>query len=437
MYTPPSPGSRIIIVGGGCFGLSTAYALALKKKYNVVVYDRQSIPAKDAASSDINKCVRYDYGNQRLYMYLTMEAMSHWHQWNKERADEHESPVFTPSGVLIMGYQGKFGSYEEQSMQAIREAGYGHAIEQLLTPDVIIKRYPQFEQTVKNGYNIAYLNKEGGWCDSSEAIKHLYRKCVKEGVQFVVGQEQGCFQQLWLNDNNNTVKGIITKDGIHHAADTVLMATGAWTASLVNVQDQLLATGHVVMHFQPDEPTRQIMTNQPVWCADIARTGYYGFPVNANGTLKIAHHFNKGYLNPINDVSTPRTKLNHANDTIPISGLEHARSALDEILPMTSKMDITYSRICWYSDSLDGGFLISPHPSYKNLVIASGDSGHAMKMLPVIGFKIRDVIEGMETDYTRAWAWRTTIKKDLDPNNEHLTLDDDRFATKDELLARF
>lgn len=50
-YTPPEPGNKIIIVGGGAFGLSTAYALSLKDKYEVWVFDRQPIPAPDAASS--------------------------------------------------------------------------------------------------------------------------------------------------------------------------------------------------------------------------------------------------------------------------------------------------------------------------------------------------------------------------------------------------
>lgn len=51
-YTAPKPGSKIIIVGGGAFGLSTAYALALKKKYDIWVFDRAaSIPAPDAAST--------------------------------------------------------------------------------------------------------------------------------------------------------------------------------------------------------------------------------------------------------------------------------------------------------------------------------------------------------------------------------------------------
>lgn len=32
-----------------------------------------------------------------------------------------------------------------------------------------------------------------------------------------------------------------------------------------------------------------------------------------------------------------------------------------------------------YSDSIDGDFVITPHPDYKNLVVAAGDSGHGMK----------------------------------------------------------
>lgn len=50
-YTAPTPGSKIIIVGGGCFGLSTAYALSLKRQYEICVFDRQTIPCPDAAST--------------------------------------------------------------------------------------------------------------------------------------------------------------------------------------------------------------------------------------------------------------------------------------------------------------------------------------------------------------------------------------------------
>lgn len=50
------PASPIIIVGAGCFGLSTAYHLLKRGFTNVTVLDRaETLPAKDAASTDLNK----------------------------------------------------------------------------------------------------------------------------------------------------------------------------------------------------------------------------------------------------------------------------------------------------------------------------------------------------------------------------------------------
>ena len=48
--------SQILIVGAGCFGLSTGYHLLRRGYKNVTILDRSPIlPAPDAASTDINK----------------------------------------------------------------------------------------------------------------------------------------------------------------------------------------------------------------------------------------------------------------------------------------------------------------------------------------------------------------------------------------------
>lgn len=56
MYEPPKPGSKIIIVGAGCFGLATALSLSLDKDkgYDIHVYDKGVIPISDAASTGEN-----------------------------------------------------------------------------------------------------------------------------------------------------------------------------------------------------------------------------------------------------------------------------------------------------------------------------------------------------------------------------------------------
>lgn len=56
MMTNVDPESPIVIVGAGCFGLSTAYHLLKRGFTNVTVLDRAEVlPAKDAASTDLNK----------------------------------------------------------------------------------------------------------------------------------------------------------------------------------------------------------------------------------------------------------------------------------------------------------------------------------------------------------------------------------------------
>ncbi|ORZ03634.1 FAD dependent oxidoreductase [Syncephalastrum racemosum] len=406
MHTPPAAGSKIVIVGAGAFGLSTAYALSTKKKYDIWVYDRDSIPIPDAASTDINKAVRVEYGENAIYTDLMLSALPVWREWNEERKVQGLPPVYNETGVLMLGKDGKFSSYEEASMRLLQERGHGGSLEEL-DAEAIKTRFPVFGDAVKAGYDKACFNHQGGWCHSSEAIIHLYQKCVANGVHFVLGPELGSFTHLELAGDK--VTGIRTKDGEVHEADLVVMATGAWTPALLrDMNSALLATGQTVVQFVlPDDLNASLSATMPVWCANITETGMYGFPPNADGKLKVARHsFGFGYLNPEDGISVPRTHSTHSADTIPLSALKRTRAFLDSFFPFTSRLNVSYARVCWYCDTVDGDFLVAPHPKWSNLIVAAGDSGHGMKFLPVIGFNICDVIESRETVYTKRWAYR-------------------------------
>ncbi|KAK1086110.1 hypothetical protein LTR48_003899 [Friedmanniomyces endolithicus] len=61
-------------------------------------------------------------------------------------------------------------------------------------------------------------------------------------------------------------------------------------------------------------------------------------------------------------------------------------------------------------DTPVGDWLISYHPTYRNLFVATGGSGHAYKFLPVVGESIVDVVMGEERDELGAelgkkWKW--------------------------------
>lgn len=80
---------EVLIVGAGCFGLSTAYYLlggddregtmiTSTPRYTVTIIDSSpTVPAPDAASSDINKIVRSTYADGH-YTGLAREAIALW-----------------------------------------------------------------------------------------------------------------------------------------------------------------------------------------------------------------------------------------------------------------------------------------------------------------------------------------------------------------------
>ena len=73
--------TSVLIVGAGEFGTSTAVSLLRTGKYSkVTVIDRAPVlPAVDAASTDINKVVRWDYSDAD-YCRLAREAIVEWNK---------------------------------------------------------------------------------------------------------------------------------------------------------------------------------------------------------------------------------------------------------------------------------------------------------------------------------------------------------------------
>jgi len=51
--------------------------------------------------------------------------------------------------------------------------------------------------------------------------------------------------------------------------------------------------------------------------------------------------------------------------------------------------------------------LITYHPQYKSLFLATGGSGHGFKFFPVIGDRIVDAIEHkLDAKFGHEWRWR-------------------------------
>jgi sarcosine oxidase / L-pipecolate oxidase len=220
------------------------------------------------------------------------------------------------------------------------------------------------------------------------------------------------------------VRGVRLSDGSDLEADLTVLATGAWTPSLVDLNRRAVATGQVLAYVDLTDEEQAALEGIPTLLN--LSTGYFVI-TPANKTLKVARH-SYGYLNPTENKTTagtvgaagaltggsitsaPATHLTTpAVTSIPPADEAALRAAMCEMVPLPGLRERPFkeTKLCWYTDTVDGDFIIDYHPDYRSLFLATGGSGHGFKFLPVIGDRIAATMFGNCPEAFRGkWAFR-------------------------------
>jgi glycine/D-amino acid oxidase-like deaminating enzyme len=375
----------ILIIGGGEFGLTAALALRLRG-WHVTVWEAGTIPRPTAASTDISKVVRMDYGTDELHTRLGELALEGWQRWNHD----WQQTLYRPDGFLVLTrHEFTSGSFEADSFAFLRSRG--HQLRPLDAP-AIATRYPAWASA---GFRHGYLNPSGGWAASGQTMSALATKARAAGV--IIREHTPCLRLL---EKDSRIIGAVDGEGTEHRADLVLVAAGAWTPTLLpHLAHVMWATGQPVFHFHVADPRAYQAPHFPVWAGDIARTGWYGFPALSDGTLKIANHGPGRRIHP----DAPRE--------VNAGEIAHARQFLRDSLPQLADAPLLSTRLCLYCDTFDGRCWIDHDADRAGLIIAAGDSGHAFKFAPVLGDLIADVVEQKENPLAQAFRTRQPSTK--------------------------
>jgi glycine/D-amino acid oxidase-like deaminating enzyme len=177
------------------------------------------------------------------------------------------------------------------------------------------------------------------------------------------------------------------------------MAVGAWTPYLLPFTKKFFrASGQPVFHLKPPRPDLFAPERFPVFGADITTTGYYGFPLNREGIVKIANHGPGREMSP----ESPQRIVTSEEE-------ENLRKFLSWTFPALAEAPIVYTRLCMYCETHDGDFWIAPDPERKGLVIAAGDCGHGFKFAPVLGEIIADAVEEKSAPILEKFRWRPEV----------------------------
>jgi glycine/D-amino acid oxidase-like deaminating enzyme len=360
--------ARVVVVGAGIFGVTAAIVLRTRG-HDVTIVDPGPIPHPLAESTDISKIVRLDYGADEAYTEMMESALDGWRRWNARWT----TPLFHETGVLFVS-KGPMepGGFEHDSYEVLQRRG--HRLERL-DAQALKARFPQWNAA---RFVDGYYNPEGGWAESGAVVTELAREAAALGVRVA-----GDVAVASLVTSGSRIEGVLTADGVRIAGDIVVVAAGAWTQSLVpSMAPHLRAVGQPVFHLEPAGSEAFEARVFPVFGADIARTGWYGFPIH-HGVVKIANH---GVGRQMHPESVERLVTEEQHDEL--------RAFLVDAFPGLAHAPIVRTRLCVYCDTWDQHFWIAPDPTLSGLVVAAGGSGHAFKFAPVVGSWIADAVDG-------------------------------------------
>ncbi len=373
---------RVIVTGSGIFGVTAARALS-RRGHAVFLLDPGPLPHPLAASTDLSKVVRLEYGADQLYTAAMARALAGFRAWNIEFGKTY----FHETGVLFTTRQNLLpGSFEYDSLQCV--GGRGHPIAQLSETEIAV-RFPAWNSA---RYPHAIFDREGGWVESGALVARLIEAARADGVTLIETQVTK------LRQDGRRITGVFDAHGVAHAADHVVFAGGAWTHHVLpELRGAFRSVGMPVFHLAPRQPRDFAADRFPVFGADISRTGYYGFPLHPTaGVVKIANH---GIGREMHPESSERA--------VTPAEVAHLRAFVADTFPGLVDAELVYTRVCLYSDTRDGHFWIANDPTRDGLTVAAGGSGHAFKFAPLLGDWTADAVEGRTSQELERFRWRT------------------------------
>jgi len=400
MTTPLFKYSRILIVGAGTWGCSTALHLARRGYKSITVLDIHPVPSPISAGNDINKILELGSfaGNNEDEVYISKKLLAAATEgWLN---DPVFKGYFHETGCILAATSADARAHLNASDGPSEADGW-----------VPLKNEDDFRATMPEGILTGdfpgwdgWWKKTGaGWVHARKSMESAAREAARLGVKLITGPRAGNVTELIYE--NSDVKGAITADGTKHLADRTILCAGANAGRLLDMKYQLRPTAWTLAHVRLTPEEAQTYKNLPVLFN--IELGFFMEPDEDNHDLKICDE-HPGYCNWMpGDHAGDRYCVPFDNHQIPLESEERVRRFLRETMPQLADRPFSFARICWCADTPNRAFLISKHPDYPSLVLGVGGSGHGFAHIPAIGAFITDAMEDkLDERMKHSFRWR-------------------------------
>jgi sarcosine oxidase len=357
----------VIVVGLGSMGSAACHHLA-GRGARVLGLERFDIPHALGSHHGASRMIRLAYFEHPDYVALLLRAYELWDLLERESGQR----ILHVTGGLYLGRPDS--ELISGSMRAARAHGLAHEV---LDRAQIAARFPQFDLPADT---IGFHEARAGFLLPELAVATHAGQAMRRGAEL-----HGCEPVTSWDAAGDRVT-VRTGRGVYHARHLVF-AGGAWSGRLVrDLGVELKVTRQTLGWFWPRAPESFALGRLPVWAVDPAHGGpyrgiYYGFPMMPDAPgVKIALHW------PTAEAVDPDTV-----DRRPLAGDEGPlREAVRRCLPAADGPLLSL-RVCLYTSSPDGDFIIDRHPRHERVTVACGFSGHGFKFASVIGEVLADL----------------------------------------------
>ncbi|KAI0877796.1 sarcosine oxidase [Hypoxylon argillaceum] len=394
-----------LVVGAGVFGATTA--LELKRQFpeaRVTLLDRVNFPSPSAASHDVNKIIRADYGDI-LYMKLALEAQTLW------RTDPIYKPYYHETGMLYAENTGLGKSFIEN----YKTLGFQHASELISPPDAK-ERFGAFKDANWTGVTDTYFNPKSAWGDGAGALKSVIEAAIDYGVEFKVAP----VAKLSINSSKNCV-GVFLEDSTELQADKVIVAMGAWTPTFLAESaidcesllagDRMIAAGAIQCCATVPPEHSDLFKNSPVMVNLMDHTIGECIPPTEDGKIKFNYEvsFTNNLLHQPSGkvISVPPSRPSRSTwgQDVPQGLKDEIHTVMRHIYGHRVKLlKIDGYRMDCVTPNQD--WIIARHPQVNSLYFATGGSFHSWKFMPTIGRYAVQMVKGeLSDELSSRWAW--------------------------------
>ncbi|XP_034024930.1 peroxisomal sarcosine oxidase [Thalassophryne amazonica] len=379
-----------VVIGAGVQGSFTAYQLAKKKKKTLLL-EQFVLPHTRGSSHGQTRIIRKAY-EQHFYVQLMGESYDLWAQLEREAGVK----LYRRTGLLVLGPE-KSQAYEQvrNTLQTSRVPTV------ILTCDNFSQHIPHVNLTEGDA---ALVDTTAGVLYADRALKVVQAQFLKLGGVIKDGEKV-------TDIKPGAVVTVSTSAGVYRAKSLVITA-GAWANTLLahtGLQLPLEVVKVNVCYWKEKVPgSYSSQRHFPCFIQYESKESeyhIYGLPSDEYpGLMKVCFHIGSETDPDQRDKQTDRSDINILQ--------RYITRCFPGLIPEPAVVES-----CMYTLTPDQHFVVDRHPTFSNITIGAGFSGHGFKFGPIIGKLLSELSLGEVPSYDlspfRIQRFQTKLKSAL------------------------